>query len=79
MLRRVRVCESSLRAPAVRRNIDLVLTDRAMPGMPRQLAKHIRHDGRSCRCMPPLCRVPGELAASAALVKPYRQQDLQRW
>jgi CheY-like chemotaxis protein len=76
----VESAENALQVLQSDANIDLVLTDHAMPGMTgTELAKHIR------RHWPELpvviatgyAELPGELDAGVPrLSKPYRQQDL---
>jgi CheY-like chemotaxis protein len=61
-------------------NIDLVLTDHAMPGMTgTELAKHIRRNWPELAVViaTGYAELPGELDAGVPrLSKPYRQQDL---
>ena len=76
----VESAESALRVLQADANIDLVLTDHAMPGMTgTELAKHIRHEWPELPVViaTGYAELPGELDAGVPrLLKPYRQQDL---
>jgi signal transduction histidine kinase len=76
----VESAESALQVLRSEANIDLVLTDHAMPGMTgTELAKHIRRNWPELPVViaTGYAELPGELDSGVPrLSKPYRQQDL---